>query len=173
MFLFLCFCVEYLIPLILIHNKYLKVLMRTWNNLMAVRSTIKKSSTQIRACRKYSSSLRRIKKRKKVVFNNQLKFISSLNLFYGMEWSKWCPTYLVSGYLFDLFLQRLTLAANKKTIFAQIARNCKTFFPTVWNWALRSMQYSRLLPKIVGSPLRSYKECSKVHINCWTIAGLG
>ena len=89
---FLCFCVEYLIPLILIHNKYLKVLMRTWNNLMAVRSTIKKSSTQIRACRKYSSSLRRIKKRKKVVFNNQLKFISFLNLFYGMEWSKWCPT---------------------------------------------------------------------------------
>ena len=82
-FLFLCFYI--LIPLILIHNKYLKVLMRMWNNLMAVRSTIRKSSTQIRACKKYSSSLRRIKKRKKVVFNNQLKFISSLNLFYGME----------------------------------------------------------------------------------------
>ena len=110
-FLFLCFYI--LIPLILIHNKYLKVLMRTWNNLMAVRSTIRKSSTQIKACKKYSSSLRRIRKRKKVVFNNQLKFISSLNLFYSMEWSKWCPTYLVSGYLFDLFLQRLTLTANK------------------------------------------------------------
>ena len=147
--------------------------MRTWNNLMAVRSTIKKSSTQIRACRKYSSSLRRIKKRKKVVFNNQLKFISSLNLFYGIEWSKWCLTYLVSGYLFDLFLQRLTLAANKKTIFAQIARNCKTFFSNCMKLGPEEHAILKVASKNCWVPLGSYKECSKVHINCWTIAGLG
>ena len=148
-FLFLCFYI--LIPLILIHNKYLKVLMRMWNNLMAVRSTIRKSSTQIRACKKYSSSLRRIKKRKKVVFNNQLKFISSLNLFYGMEWSKWCPTYLVSGYFFDLFLQKLALTANK-TIFTQIARNCKTFFQLYKTGPWSACNIQGCSQKIVGSP---------------------
>ena len=146
--------------------------MRTWNNLMAVRSTIKKSSTQIRACRKYSSSPRRIKKRKKVVFNNQLKFISSLNLFYGMEWSKWCPTYLVSGYLFDLFLQRLTLTANKN--------NFRTNCEKLWNFFSNCMKLGpeehailKVASKNCWVPLGSYKECRKVHINCWTIAGLG
>ena len=126
--------------------------MRTWNNLMAVRSTIKKSSTQIRACRKYSSSLRRIKKRKKVVFNNQLKFISSLNLFYGMEWSKWCPTYLVSGYLFDLFLQRLTVTANKKQFPYKLREIVKLFFQLYETGPWGACNTQGCFQKLLGPP---------------------
>ena len=76
-------------------------------------------------------------------------------------WSN-CPTYQVSGYFLDLFYknwqsQPINNFSHKLWEIAKLFSNC------IKNWALKRMQYPRLVPKNCWNPPWSRKKCSKVH----------